>query len=286
MSIQQPGQLLIDGCVDTTNNLRLRRLLHEPETLYLVLTRNFADMLWSSYNFWCKREYDGMECDNTRWVHKHFNRSAELFHDMVVQDQTSVLAPHSSPLHGEMSRPCANAGGYFAEYLQLKVWNDVAGSNMITRGTDRNHTLVVASEYLESNPLLIWSKIATYFNMKERDSSATANIQFATGRMPVPGTGGSFTYGPFVVNDTFSHNYSFRIGNFTQIRTNTQEYKGTDAVIPLKDYRPGVFSISGFVPLKNATRAILDKCWYEDCKYVSALTGYAYAACHPAQSGQ
>jgi hypothetical protein len=63
-----PGRLLIDGCIDTQKNLMLRRLLHEPETLYIVMTRNYADMVWSSYNFWCKREYDGFDCDNTRWV--------------------------------------------------------------------------------------------------------------------------------------------------------------------------------------------------------------------------
>jgi hypothetical protein len=63
-----PGRLLIDGCIDTQKNLMLRRLLHEPETLYIVMTRNYADMVWSSYNFWCKREYDGDDCDNTRWV--------------------------------------------------------------------------------------------------------------------------------------------------------------------------------------------------------------------------
>ena len=52
----QPGQLVIDGCLDYLNNMRLRRLLHEPDALYIIMTRNYADLVWSSYNFWCKRE--------------------------------------------------------------------------------------------------------------------------------------------------------------------------------------------------------------------------------------
>ena len=32
------------------------------------MTRNYADMLWSAYNFWCTTDYDKKGCDSTHWV--------------------------------------------------------------------------------------------------------------------------------------------------------------------------------------------------------------------------
>jgi hypothetical protein len=75
-----------------------RELLHQPRTLYIVMTRNYPDMLWSSYNFWCKLDYDGTSCDVTQWVKvgQHV-RSAELFHWIVVGDVngTKVIEQHT-----------------------------------------------------------------------------------------------------------------------------------------------------------------------------------------------
>jgi hypothetical protein len=250
----KPGQLLIDACLSTEkehlNNMRIRRLLHEPETLYILMTRNYADMVWSSYNYWCKREYDGLSCDNTRWVHSDYNRSISLFHDMVIKDKEGTLDKFDSPFHGDMIRPCINAGGYFKEFAEIKMWSDRPGQ-YITRGTDPEHTLFMASEELESDPMSIWIKISKYFGMKvNRDTGA---------------------------ND--SNDYRLELGNFRDFRKNTQDNKGTNTGIPIADYRPGVFAISNYEPLRDDTRKILDECWIEDCKYVSKATGYSYAAC-------
>ena len=29
-------------------------MLRHPHTLYVLMTRDYAEMLWSSYNFWCR----------------------------------------------------------------------------------------------------------------------------------------------------------------------------------------------------------------------------------------
>ena len=67
------------------------------------------------------------------FTRQHYNRSTILFHNMIIQDKAGKLQKQDSPLHAEMARPCANAGGFVTEYLRDKVWNDVGGQ-YITRG--------------------------------------------------------------------------------------------------------------------------------------------------------
>ena len=76
--------LIIDGCIDTSRNILMRGLLRSPSTLYIILTRDYASMLWSAYNFWCNWSYDGPTCDNTRWSQPGLHRrSPEAFHDII-----------------------------------------------------------------------------------------------------------------------------------------------------------------------------------------------------------
>jgi len=258
------GQLIIDGCLDTQKNMMLRRLLHDPETIYVVMTRNYADLIWSSYNFWCKREYDGLNtCDNTRWVKSTHNRSIDLFHDMVIKDKKNLLSNKQSPLHGDLARPCINAGGFIKEYLELMLWND-RGGQYITRGTDPDHTVILASEDLETKPILIWKKIALKFNMIFKTSDSSGNNDKENSNI-------------VLVNNI--NNYIFSLGNFTKTRTNTQENKGTNTNIPMKDYKPGIFKISNYKSLRDDTRLILNECWKADCVYTSQVTQHQYEAC-------
>ncbi len=187
-------------------------------------------------------------------VQKHYNRSADLLHSMVVRDRSGQLGKHESPLHAELARPCANAGGFYREYLEIKVWQDVGGQ-YITRQTSPSHTLVMASEQLERDPAAVWGRVAKYFGLPDSSSGSTA---------PPPSGG-------------VPGGYTFSLGNFTLMRTNTQEHKGAGVTIPVSTYRPGVFSISNFEPLRNDTRDMLDQCWQEDCLWVRGLTGYPYS---------
>ena len=243
------GQLVIDGCVDTHKNLMIRKLLRRPETLYIVMVRNYADMIWSSYNFWCKREYDGYDCDNTRWVKPHYNRSASLFHEIIVKDSKNELEQKTgSPFHGAQVRPCGNAEGYYYEYLNYMMWKDMGGQ-FSTRRTDANHTLLFANEALEKDPMQIWSRVAAYFGIPT----------------PNPEDGGGL--------------YKFNIGDFAEYRTNTQSMKGGTEHVLAKDYKPGKFAISNYEAMFKDTREMLDRCWKTDCSYISKLTKHIYPAC-------
>ena len=104
-----PNSIIIDGCIDIGVNLKIRSLLHNPKVQYIVRTfssfltfsskvygqvmiRNYADMLWSSYNFWCKREYDKAPCDYSKWADpQHHIRSPELFHELIEADRNGMF---------------------------------------------------------------------------------------------------------------------------------------------------------------------------------------------------
>jgi len=120
-----------------------------------VMTRDYTDMLWGAYNFWCKPEYDGNTCStSTYWtnpaVHK---RSPGVFHEIVQADKNhtpGVVHPFWYP----MERPCVNARSYYSGvYTHL-----------------REHTLhdksviLVASEELDEYPLQVAQRIAKIIN--------------------------------------------------------------------------------------------------------------------------
>ena len=210
------------------------------------MVRSYSDMLWSSYNFWCKREYDGFACDNTRWIKADMLRSPDLFHDMILRDLNNTLKNNDSPLHkgpSDMSRPCVNAGGYYTEYLDLLFYKSVPP----------NDTLVLASEELESNPMAIWAKVS--HRMKQLSGMS----------LEEGGAAGIWS------------TYSFNLGTFSERRYNPQNAKGGGRSIAVKDYVPGIFRISKYMPLRNDTKKLLDKCWTSDCKTISKITGYKYS---------
>jgi len=238
-----PGKLVIDGCIDTPKNLVFREvILRRPRTLYIVMVRNYPEMLWSSYNFWCKREYDGFACDNTRWIKSGMLRSPELFHAMVLKDKNNTLRPNETPLHKgppDMSRPCRFAGGYYTEYLKLLLQKSVPPSQ----------TLVLASEQLEAQPRHVWARVS--HRMKQ-----LTNVSIEEG-----GATGIWSA------------YAFSLGDFMELRYNPQNAKGQQSK-KASEYNPGVFNISGFRPMLNETRDLLEDCWSDDCQRIREITGW------------
>jgi hypothetical protein len=69
---------------------------------------------------------------------------------------------------------------------------------------------------------------------------------------------------------------------FKDVRYNTQENKwahGVNQVVNTETFKPGLYAISNFEPLRNDTRKLLDVCWREDCIWASIATGYVYKSC-------
>lgn len=55
----EKGQLFVDGCIEPPSSEYLRKLLKNVNMYYLVTTRDYADWIWSAYNYWCNEAYDG-----------------------------------------------------------------------------------------------------------------------------------------------------------------------------------------------------------------------------------
>ena len=197
-----------------------------------VVVRNYADMLWSAYNFWCDRVFDGVHCNARHWVEPGVNfRSPQHFHDVVNGDSNITFVP--SPLF--IKKPCHNAAYYYSDYLKFQLW----------RHFPRNMTLVVASEELETAPDRVWTRVATLLDYRQRVPQRL---------IPV-------------------------LGNFSSIRVNSQDHKGGSEAVTVSVYRRGVYAVSGYQPMLDDTRRLLEKCWRRDCAFVSQVTGYLYPAC-------
>lgn len=114
------------------------------------MIRDYTDMLWSSYNFWCKREYDGTNCDYSKWADAALHtRSPELFQELVQADRNRTPGV-VQPFYYPMERPCINAGGYYSEYFSLHLG---------ARGL-QNRTVIIASEELDAFPLQVAQRVA------------------------------------------------------------------------------------------------------------------------------
>lgn len=105
----------------------------------------------------------------------------------------------------------------------------------------RNQTLAIAAEELETSPFTVWEKIV----------SRISKIK---------------------IND-------LKLGNFTQIRYNTQDHRGPNIAVPIESYQKGVFAISHYQEMFNETREVINACWMDYCLFTSQLTGYLYESC-------
>ena len=112
-----------------------------------MLVRDFSDLLWSSYNYWCSKEYDHPCYEGNHWtvVGVH-TRSPRIFHDIVQGSINGTKV--NSPLKGK--RPCEEAKNVFRSYVQ-ELWGAV----------DDEASMVMASEDLEKSPEVIWNRLAT-----------------------------------------------------------------------------------------------------------------------------
>jgi Sulfotransferase domain len=213
---------LVDGCIYTEFNIRVNMILRKPNTLYIVIIRDFPTFLWSYYNYWCRKGYDD-DCNSGNWaIPGSHKRSPELFHEMVTGGSTV-----NNPLITK--DPCGEASSFFKSYLEA-LWRHVP----------KHKTVVVANEQLETKPEEVWAKIAKTVGLPEVHPN---------------------------------------VGKFKRIRFNTQSKKGAESKQDYSEYRKGTYNISNFMPMKDMTRAVLNKCWKPDCVWISAVAGYQYPSC-------
>ena len=92
----EPNQIFIDGCPDPITNMALRKaIFKDSKTLYIFLTRDYASLLWSGYNYWCDPGIDEGCNTVTKWTDPSSHiRSPDDFDEMIQNKNgsTSVLA--------------------------------------------------------------------------------------------------------------------------------------------------------------------------------------------------
>eukprot|EP01034_Spumella_vulgaris_P030618 gene30618-37862_t len=141
----EAGELIVGGCIDLDNNIQMSELLRQPNTFYMVLLRDYADWIWSAYNFWCDDEYD-LNCPSTHWVDVDTHiRSPSLFHEILEGSMNGTVV--RSPLLEK--RPCEEGGEIFRRFVN-QLWSAVPAEN----------TLILASEDLERDPQSVWRHIS------------------------------------------------------------------------------------------------------------------------------
>ena len=67
--------------------------------------------------------------------------------------------------------------------------------------------------------------------------------------------------------------------SFNKLRVNTQSNRGVHLRENKAAYNRGIYNTSGFRPMREDTRNLLNACWLEDCVWVSLLLGLAYETC-------
>lgn len=242
-----PHEFIVSACIELAQNLVLRQILRNPRTFYVVVVRDFADWLWSSYNYWCVEHVDA-GCDPlTHWVSGGVHhRSPEHFHRLVMAERPALDAAVASPMSILYTADvCRFAKKSFYSYVH-ELWRDVGVEN----------TMIIASEQLEREPATVVQKLVqaigfshAHFSLEDFQSVRYNTNKKVSAAPPAPPTRRSR-------------------GSCRQMGENNVE--------SASEYRKGVYNVSGFRPVLPETQQYLSLCWQEDCAWLSLVTGFAY----------
>lgn len=141
------GKIFTVGCIHASENIAWRQALRQPSTLYVVLTREYSELVWSAYNYWCDPSFDPV-CTGTLLPKKNV-RTPELFEAGVTASArgVSIRAPSS------LLSSCQGAKSYYGAFLSL-VGPRLGWENLF----------IVASEELSSNAPAVWSRLSQRVN--------------------------------------------------------------------------------------------------------------------------
>jgi hypothetical protein len=88
------NKIFVDGCMNPLQNMAVRKgIFKDPRTLYIYLTRDYADLLWSGYNYWCDPIVDKGCTSSSRWTKPSHIRNPANFDEMIrhTNKHTPVL---------------------------------------------------------------------------------------------------------------------------------------------------------------------------------------------------
>lgn len=117
------------------------------------MIRDYTDMLWSAYNFFCHPGYEDKNCSTiTGWANATLHiRSPDLFHHIFEPEKGNLTS--ATPPDNPLSQSCVNGKNYYTS-----VFNQLQGKR------PRYRTVLVANEELDLYPLRVAHRIATAVN--------------------------------------------------------------------------------------------------------------------------
>ena len=105
------------------------------------------------------------------------------------------------------------------------------------------NTIIMSSEDLDSNPQYIWERLSKTIGLGNNDKHP-------------------------------------KMEEFQKVRYNTQVKwgsKGESNKVSIDEFKPGLYFASKFKAVFESTRKALNKCWYDDCMWISKVTGHRYS---------
>eukprot|EP01036_Dinobryon_divergens_P032136 gene32136-41668_t len=135
-------------CQDFSAMWLLRQVLRDESAAYIVVLRDYADVLWANYNSHCKKDFDKNGCENSRLVDlKRHSRSPEQFQTFIESD----ISGHASvsPFYKPLEQPCQHADTVFDPILRA-------------RATTNQTVLVVSIEQAVRYPIQIVHRIGSF----------------------------------------------------------------------------------------------------------------------------
>jgi hypothetical protein len=230
MDALKPDQLLYNGDINMNRHITVNAIFDTPKQYFILMVRDYAENMWSRYNYFCFVMLDG-PCDDMDMSKRQ--RSPEAFHELIV----------SQAHNGKFGCPPDSKGdfSYFKEHTRALL-----GIDEFTKLMGADRVLIFADKQLETTPEYVYSKLSE-------------KISF--------------------FKDHYNATY---IDGFKKVRVNLNDVHVTGGDTHKAIEAPsstGTYSISGHKPMLPETREILNRCWQDECKSLSELTGYQFPAC-------
>jgi hypothetical protein len=244
MEAVSPDGLLYNGDINMKRHVIMQTIFDRPKQYFILMVRDFAEMMWSRYNYFCFNVLDG-PCDKVNMTTR--KRSPEEFHELIVS-QGSVnrqIGPDGKFRGTGATLGCPpDSKGDYSFYKEDK--HNLLGIEGFKKLVGEDRVFVFVDKQLETAPEYIYAKLSEKISFFKDNYNATYVDGFKKVRV-----------------------------NLNDVRATGGDAKGT-VQAPVSS---GTYSISGHKPMLPETRELLNRCWQDECKYLSELTGYQFPAC-------
>jgi hypothetical protein len=147
---------LWNGDIQTKRHMIMNSVLGNTKTSYVMMIRDYADMVWSRYNYFCFNVLDG-DCDEIDMSKRH--RSPEHFHQLIISRAhvtSSARISHGAISHGAQFGCDVGTDDFYYTHAN----RNIAGINDMIAAVGEDRVILVADQQLEEDPHAVYKKLA------------------------------------------------------------------------------------------------------------------------------